>query len=316
MNPLNPFAAAVWIRNTLYDRGIFKVHKLSKPVVSIGNISVGGTGKTPFVITLGGLLKERGIEFDVLSRGYGRKSKETLIVDPEGSPNQFSDEPLLIARKLGAPVIVSADRYQAGLLAEEKFPQSRFHLLDDGFQHRRLHRDFDIVLVAEEDVGKPLLPFGRLREGFSSLRRADAIVTIPETSLPSRYCYAKPVWRVRRNLQFMMPMSRVVAFCGIARHGQFFSGLRKLGMDLADTVAFSDHHRYTQADIDHLLLAKQTTNARGFITTEKDAINLGPLISQLRTFEAAGLELELENPSQALDTLLHVLQQRLGHQSQ
>jgi tetraacyldisaccharide 4'-kinase len=309
MNPLNPFAAAVWIRNKFYDRRLFKVRKLSKPVVSIGNISMGGTGKTPFVITLGSLLKDRGIEFDVLSRGYGRQSKEIRLVDPEGSPDQFGDEPLLITRKLGVPVIVGADRYEAGLLAEEKFPQGKLHLLDDGFQHRRLHRDFDVVLVADEDLGNTVLPLGRLREPLSALRRADVIV-LPEgtTVVPALL----PTWRSRRNLLFIVPMSRVVAFCGIARPQQFFSGLKKLGMDLADTVSFPDHHRYTQADISHLIRMKLDTKAQGFITTEKDAINLGPLVSQLRTFEAASLELELENPAQALDTLLHVLEQRCG----
>lgn len=313
MNPISAlFAAPVWLRNKLYDRGIFKIHKLSRPVVSIGNISVGGSGKTPFVITLGGLLKERGIEFDVLSRGYGRKSKETVMVDPEGSPDQFGDEPLLITRKLRVPVIVGADRYQAGLLAETKFPQCKLHLLDDGFQHRRLHRDFDIVLVQPADFEDTLLPIGRLRESFSALGRTDAIVVQPETNLPQRYRNIKPVWRTRKNIQFLLPMNRVVAFCGIARPQQFFSGLRKLGMELADTIAFPDHHRYTQSNVDHLVQIKTRTQAKGFITTEKDAINLGPLLSQLRTFEAAGLELELENPSQVLDTMLDGLAQRTG----
>jgi len=311
MNPVSaPFAAAVWLRNKLYDRGTFKIHKLSRPVVSIGNISFGGTGKTPLVITLGSLLKERGIEFDVLSRGYGRKSKETMVIDPEGSPDQFGDEPLLIARKLGVPVIVGADRHQAGLLAEAKFPQNKLHMLDDGFQHRRLHRDFDIVLVSDEDLGNTLPPLGRLREPVSALRRADVIVLPDATTIVPPL----PAWQTRRNLLFIVPMSRVVAFCGIARPQQFFSGLRRLGMEVADTIAFPDHHRYRQSDIDRLLRAGSRTHAQGFITTEKDTINLGSLATQLRTFETAVLELELENPSQALQTLLHTLEQRCGCQ--
>jgi len=100
MNPLSLlFGAGVAVRNTLYTRGVFKAHKLTRPVISIGNISVGGSGKTPFVIALGELLKQRGISFDVLSRGYGRTSTQTEIVDPEGSPVQFGDEPLQMARK-------------------------------------------------------------------------------------------------------------------------------------------------------------------------------------------------------------------------
>lgn len=313
MNPVSaPFAAAVWLRNKLYDRGTLKVRKLSHPVVSVGNLSVGGSGKTPFIITLGGLLKDRGIGFDVLSRGYGRHTKETLVVDPGGLPEQFGDEPLLIARKLNVPVVVGADRHQAGLLAETKFPQSKLHLLDDGFQHRRLHRDFDIVLLQPADLKDAHLPTGRLRESLAALRRADAIVALPETDLPARYVTGKPVWRVRRNIQFLLPMSRVVAFCGIARPHQFFSGLRRLGMELADTVSFPDHHRYRQSDIDRLLKTKTRSRAQGFITTDKDTINLGPLVSQLRTFETAGLDLELENRSQALQMLLSTMEQRCG----
>jgi tetraacyldisaccharide 4'-kinase len=310
MNPLSAiFGAGVCLRNALYDRGILKSRSLARPVISVGNLSVGGSGKTPFVITLGRLLKERGIEFDVLSRGYGRKSKDIAVVEADGSPEQFGDEPLLIARKLGVPVVVGADRYQAGLLAEEKFAQSRLHLLDDGFQHRRLHRDFDIVLLSDEDLGDSLLPVGRLREPFSSLRRADAVVLSASSTVPAP---AQSVWRVRRNILFIAPMSRVVAFCGIARPEQFFSGLRKLGMELADTITFPDHHRYVQRDIDRLLQAQTQTGAKGFITTGKDAINLGALVGQLRTFETAGLELEVENAPQVLETMLRTLEQRCG----
>src|SRR5262249_31670976 len=134
MNPLSAiFGAGASLRNGLYDRGVFKVRKLARPVVSVGNLSVGGSGKTPFVITLGQLLKQRGIPCDVLSGGSGRSFGETAVVDTDGSPEQFGDEPLLIARKLEVPVIVGADRYQAGLLAEKQF-SSKLHLLDDGFQ--------------------------------------------------------------------------------------------------------------------------------------------------------------------------------------
>lgn len=307
MNPISAiFGAGVWFRNALYDQGARKTRALSKPVISIGNISVGGSGKTPFVIALGGLLKEGGIAFDVLTRGYGRTSKETMVVDSGGSPHQFGDEPLLIARKLGIPVIVGADRYRAGLLAEGKFPESRLHLLDDGFQHRRLRRDFDIVLVSDEDLGATLLPLGRLREPFSALRRADAVVLDAHSTMPLS---GRLIWRVRRNILFLVPMSRVVAFCGIARPEQFFSGLRKLGMELAATIAFSDHHRYSQRDIDRLVRAQAKSGAKGFITTDKDAINLGELAAQLRIFETAGLELEIESPAQVLDILLRALEQ-------
>lgn len=303
------FGAAVGLRNNLYDRHILKVRKLSRPVVSIGNLSVGGTGKTPFVVMLGGLLKARGIEVDVLSRGYGRDSTAITFVDPAGSPDDSGDEPLLIARKLGAPVVVGADRYQAGLLAEEKFPQTRVHLLDDGFQHRRLHRDFDIVLVADEDLGEPLLPTGRLREPFFSLRRADAVVLPSGSSMPLP---AKSIWRVRRHIHFLGLKKRLVAFCGIARPEQFFAGLKKLGLELPKTISLPDHHRYSQADVDRLLGAKNTSGAEGFISTEKDAINLGPLARQLQPFETAVLELELEDAGEKVTELLAALERNAG----
>ena len=310
MNPLSAiFASGVAARNTLYDRKWLTVRALSRPVVSVGNISVGGSGKTPLVIALGSLLKERGIAFDVLSRGYGRDSGETLIVDPEGAPERFGDEPLLIARKLQVPVIVSADRYQAGLLAEQKF-SSRLHILDDGFQHRRLHRDFDIVLLQPTDLDDTLLPFGRLRESPAALRRADSIVLPPGVTAPGG---GAVVWRAERNVvPPVTAMSRVIAFCGIARPQQFFAALQQRGIDIAETVCFPDHHRYRQRDMDRLLQAQARRGAQGFITTEKDAINLGPLRIQLRSFETAGLELRLEDGQAAIAALLEALEERCG----
>src|SRR5271166_1388739 len=176
VNPLSAlFGAAVCVRNELYDRGLITVQRLQGPVVSIGNLTVGGSGKTPFLILLGDLLKQRGIAFDVLSRGYRRQTQGVAMVDPGGSARDFGDEPLLIARKLGVPVVVGEDRHSAGVTAEATFgPQ--LHLLDDGFQHRRLARDFDIVLVTATDAQDSLLPAGRLREPVSSLSRADAVV--------------------------------------------------------------------------------------------------------------------------------------------
>ena len=314
MNPVSLiFRTAVASRNALYDHGVFKVHKLARPVVSIGNISVGGSGKTPFVIALGELLQQRGIEFDVLSRGYGRSSTDIAVVDPNGSPAQFGDEPLLIARKLRAPVIVGADRYQAGLLAEKQFP-SKLHLLDDGFQHRRLHRDFDIVLLPAEDQRGTLLPMGRLREPLSALERADAVVLPdsqepPSPSLPT--FHAKSVWRARRQIEIAAD-GRLIAFCGIARPQQFFDALKAAHQEIASTFTFGDHHRYVQRDIDSLLNLKKQTAASGFITTEKDAINLGALSAQLQPLRAATLRIDLESHDSVMAELLKTLEQRSG----
>ena len=182
MNPLAAIYRGVTAaRNSLFDRGVLRSRRLNRPVVSVGNLSAGGAGKTPFVIALGELLQARGVPFDVLSRGYGRKTRGALIVDPDGSPADFGDEPLLIARRLRVPVIVGESRYEAGKLAEEKF-ETQLHILDDGFQHRSVARDFDIVLMTAHDFEDRLIPAGRLREPLSALARADAVAPSAATT--------------------------------------------------------------------------------------------------------------------------------------
>src|SRR5262249_24389256 len=168
------YGGVVNARNAIYNRGFFKPRHLNWPVVSVGNVSAGGSGKTPFVIALGKLLLKKGIGIDVLSRGYRPSTSGVMKVDVSGTPEQFGDEPLLIARKLRCPVMVGEIRYAAGLYAEEEqagASQNRIHLLDDAFQHRQLHRDFDIVLLNPEDLNDKLLPLGRLRESLASLQR-------------------------------------------------------------------------------------------------------------------------------------------------
>jgi tetraacyldisaccharide 4'-kinase len=312
MNPLSAiFGAGVALRNALYDRRVFEVKKLVRPVVSIGNISIGGSGKTPFVIALGHLLAKRGGAFDVLSRVYGRSSTETAVVDPNGTPAQFGDEPLLIAQKLQAPVIVGADRYQAGLLAEQRF-SSKLHLLDDGFQHRRLHRDFEIVLLPAEDQEGSLLPTGRLREPITALNRADAVVLFDsQEHLP-----IVKIWRARRVIEVPASTENTIAFSAIARPHQFVESLKSSKLEIAGTLTFRDHHRYQQRDIDRLLDLKKQTCAESFITTEKDLVNLGTLASRLSPLLAAKLLIGLESPEQVLVELLKTLEQRSGHQIQ
>jgi len=313
MNPLSAmFGAGVAIRNALYDRHVFEVKKLARPVVSIGNISVGGSGKTPFVIALGQLLAERGIAFDVLSRGYGRSSTEIAVVNPKGSPAQFGDEPLLIARKLQAPVIVGADRYQAGLLAEQKF-SSKLHLLDDGFQHRRLHRDFDIVLLPSDDQAGSLLPTGRLREPITALDRADVIVL---TDAQTQAGDARNIWRAHREIELPAVAGKTILFSGIARPQQFIEGLKSSKIEIVRTITFRDHHHYEQRDVDRLLDLKKQTGADSFITTEKDLINLGTLSSQLSPLLTARLRIELESPHQVVTEIIKTIEQRSGQQIQ
>ena len=236
MNPLTGiYGAATALRNTLFDRGILPTRRLERPVVSVGNLSVGGSGKTPFVIALGELLKARGIRFDVLSRGYRRKTRGVLVVEPNGSAADFGDEPLLIARRLGVPVIVGESRYEAGRLAEKKF-DSQLHILDDGFQHRSLARDFDIVLMAGTEFEDRLLPSGRLREPLSSLKRADAIVLPADVPAEHAALRGKLVWRIKREVAIPAPPQAPIVFCGIARPQQFFAQVRAAGISPAAEV--------------------------------------------------------------------------------
>ena len=285
------------------------VHRLEGAVVSIGNLSAGGSGKTPFVMLLGELLKVRGVKFDVLSRGYGRKTKGVLRVDPGGLPQQFGDEPLLIARKLQVPVIVGEDRYEAGRFAESNFgPQ--LHLLDDGFQHRALARDFDIVLVTPLDASDRLLPSGRLREPLGSLCRSDAIVLTSGAAAESFPLEGKIVWRVKRGIVPPAIPPRPIAFCAIARPQNFLLQLRTANVEPVAQAFYRDHHAYTKKDIRELLELKARSDAGGFITTEKDAVNLGPYLSALEPLSVVRVRMELADAANALDTMLRTVEQR------
>jgi tetraacyldisaccharide 4'-kinase len=310
VNPASAiYGAVVGARNRLYDRRTIQPRRLHGPVVSVGNISVGGSGKTPFVILLGELLKQRGIRFDVLSRGYGRKTRGVIQVDPAGLSATFGDEPLLIARRLEIPVVLGEDRYQAGLFAEGKFgPQ--LHLLDDGFQHRRLARDFDIVLVTPDDARDSLLPAGRLREPLASLRRADAIVLTSGANPENFPIEGKLIWRVRRGISTENIPSRPVAFCGIARPQNFMLQLRKAGVEPAAEAVYRDHHAYTEADIRELLALRDKSEAGGFVTTEKDAINLGGFFNALQPLAVVPVKMELADAANALDTILRIVDER------
>ena len=310
MNPFSSlYRAVVSARNTLHDRHLIPSRRLQGPVISIGNLSVGGSGKTPFVILLGELLKARGVKFDVLSRGYGRKTKGVMPVDPGGSAHDFGDEPLLIARRLEVPVVLGEDRYQAGVLAEDKYgPQ--LHLLDDGFQHRSLARDFDIVLVTADDSRDRLLPAGRLREPLISLQRADAVVLTAGAAPESFPLDGKLVWRVRRGILPQNVPGRPVAFCGIARPQNFMLQLRKAGIEPAAEAVYRDHHAYTERDIRELLALKAKSEADGFVTTEKDAINLGAFFSALAPIAVVPVKMELADAANAVDTMLRILDER------
>ena len=274
--PLNPlYRVGLALKNYLYTMQRLQTRRLTRPVISIGSLSAGGAGKTPSVLALAELLTWNGYEVDVLSRGFGRRSKGTMRVDPAGSADMFGDEPLELARA-GLDVVVGADRYKAGLLAERDKPGA-IHLLDDGFQHRQLHRTFDIVLVTLADMTDSLLPAGNLREPLSTLRRADAIVLREEEAaaiypITSRLTKAAH-WTLRRTLVISEDApSRPFVFAGIARPQSFFAEVNHA----VGQLAFADHHAYSSADCATLVQAAQKAGADGFLTTAKDAVKLTP----------------------------------------
>jgi len=310
LNPLSAiYGGVVATRNALYDRGVLRAKRLQGPVISVGNLSAGGSGKTPFVMLLGELLKARGIKIDVLSRGYGRRSKGVRLVNPAGLPQEFGDEPLLIARKLQVPVIVGEDRYEAGRFAESKFgPQ--LHLLDDGFQHRALARNFDIVLVTPQDAKDQLLPSGRLREPLGGLRRADAVVLSSGASAESFPAEGKLLWRVRRGIVPQNVPARPVVFCGIARPQNFVLQLRAANIEPVAEAFYRDHHAYREKDVHELLALKQRSEAGGFVTTEKDAVNLGGYLSALAPLAVVPVKMDLEGAANAVDTMLQKIDER------
>jgi tetraacyldisaccharide 4'-kinase len=310
LNPLSIIYGAVTaLRNRLYDSEVLRAHQLVGPVISVGNISAGGSGKTPFVLLLGELLKARGVKFDVLSRGYGRKTRGVLLVDPSGLSHDFGDEPLLIARKLQVPVIVGEDRYTAGQFAEARFgPQ--LHVLDDGFQHRALARDFDIVLVTPQDASDKLLPAGRLREPLPSLKRADAVVLTSGASADAFSLEGKLAWRVRRGIIPNNIHPRPIVFCGIARPQNFVLQLRAANIEPVAQAFYRDHHAYAEKDIRDLLDLKQRSEAGGFVTTEKDAVNLGGYLSALQPLSIVPVKMDLVDAANTVDTMLRIVNER------
>jgi tetraacyldisaccharide 4'-kinase len=307
------YGSVVRAKNARFDRT--PPVRLRWPVVSIGNLSVGGAGKTPLVICLARLLQREGYGPDVLSRGYGRSQRTVERVDPAGSTERFGDEPLLIARSTGIPVYVGASRYQAGLLAESE-PGGRggrgVHLLDDGFQHRELARDLDIVVLHRSDLQQRLLPTGRLREPLASLRRAGVVVLREEDAeLESTLqVHTRPdcrFWRVRRILALPSPVQRAVAFCALARTAEFFADLAAAGAGLTEQVRFRDHHPYTMADIDRLAELGRRVGCDAFVTTAKDEVKLDAAmrsrLNMVAPLRIAALTVEIVDQKAALDDM-------------
>jgi tetraacyldisaccharide 4'-kinase len=298
------YGGAVRCRNLLFDTGILKQDQIGCPVISVGNITVGGTGKTPMVMLLAGMLKNRGLRPAVLSRGYGGNRTADVIVVSDGTrflagPQEAGDEPVLIARRLkDVPVLVGPKRAITGRHAFTHFSPDVI-LLDDGFQHRYLKRDMDIVLL---DGRMPqgnghLLPRGPLREPLSAVGRAGVIaftrweagfaeLTDPEIAglMPDRlvlHTRIRPVSLVLPGRE-ELPLSflegkRVFAFAGIARPDSFRQTIESLGGMVAGFMAFPDHHRYRPEDLDRIENAAGQTRSDVVLCTEKDLVKLSEL---------------------------------------
>lgn len=322
--PLVPlYAAGIALREFRTQKGWEPARRLSWPVVSVGNLSTGGAGKTPFAIALVALLKSRGFHVDVLSRGYGRSSREPAHVHRDGMAAESGDEPLLIATETGVPVYVAPQRYDAGVLAESEFAaqhidgfsrKSLAHILDDGFQHRQLARDVDVLLLSESDLKDSLLPAGNLREPLRAVKRANAIAVpadevATETEL-RRVGWAGPVWRFRRRMKVPAIDGPVLAFCGIAKPEQFFAGLEAAGVPIVLRRAFADHYQYTAKDMRQMAKIAGSAGAKTLITTEKDLVRVGSLATSLpkeTSLKTVPLRIEIEDTETVVSWLLERL---------
>lgn len=295
------YGAVTRTRLSLYRRGTFQTTKLDRPVISIGNITTGGTGKTPLVEYVARTIASHGKKVCILTRGYGRKDPHLQVIVSDGygvlaSPSEAGDEPYLLATKLAgqAAVISSADRIAAGQEAIKDFGTEAF-VLDDGFQHLRLARDLNIACIDATNPwgGGRLLPYGRLRESVEGLRRADCVVltrcdqveSVEELRKEIRELIGeRPIFESRmqplrvvslkNGPETMALPGRVGAFCAVGNPDSFFKSLRELGYDVGLERAFADHHAYSPSDVDALHQLAKETGASALITTAKDAVKL------------------------------------------
>ena len=311
------YTLVISIRNRLYTLGVFKARRLSCRVISVGNIVVGGTGKTPAVIAIAKHLQAKNVRVGILMRGYKRQSREKVTIVSDGekvcaSLRESGDEADMMARHLnGIPIVVSSQRYRAGLVALERFGVDAL-LLDDGFQHRQLARDVDILtLSTKHPFGDPqrLLPAGTLREPPIALRRAD-IVLLTHTDTTHVLPHAKKaVSQLAPNalvlesihqprhvypllpkvdaaeIDFRSAVSvlegkRILAVCGIAQPETFVATLMQCAPESVELVAFPDHHAYTEDDVRQMNTAFQAAAADLIVVTQKDEQKLVDLVKK------------------------------------
>ncbi|HAR46796.1 MAG TPA: tetraacyldisaccharide 4'-kinase [Nitrospiraceae bacterium] len=313
------YGIVILLRRFFYASGLFQARKLPVTVISVGNITLGGTGKTPAVISIANLLRDNDRFPAVVSRGYGRQSDSAILIASDGdslvsNTAQSGDEPALMGAKLpGVPVIVGRNRYEAGLYAHQVFGPDTV-VLDDGFQHRGLCRDLDIVLIdATDPFGNGrLFPAGILREPLSALRRAGAVVITRSEGIadlgPLRdsighYTTAPLFTAVYRavslfdvNGEDVRPVSAlrdlpVLIFSGIARPGPFKDLLTSLGARIKAEMVYPDHHAYTNQDLAAIFHTAGNAGATMIVTTEKDSVKLQQF--QAEGIWALGIELRI-----------------------
>jgi tetraacyldisaccharide 4'-kinase len=310
------YGAVTRARLSLYRRGTFQSARLGRPVISVGNITTGGTGKSPLVEWVVKTLAAQDKKVCILTRGYGRDHPERLVVVSDGervlaSPADAGDEPFLLATNLlgTAAVISSADRWAAGKKAIELFGVDCF-VLDDGFQHLRLARDLNIVTIDATNPwgGGHLLPYGRLREPRKGLSRADCVVItrcdqmesldelraelvslIGQRPLFESRMQTKRVVPLKNPPETISPVQPVAAFCAVGNPQSFFNHLKRDGYDVVLQKDFWDHHVYSQKEIDSLIDGAKAAGANSLITTAKDAVKL-----QSKSFSMPCYVLEIE----------------------
>jgi len=280
------------MRRSWYERHPQSRRSLDRPVISVGNLSVGGSGKTPIVAALARMLVDMGQRPAILSRGYARRhATDGVVVVSDGNrvrePVENSgDEPQMLARALpGVPVLVCADRHLAGRLAEKRF-DATVMLLDDGFQHLALGRNVDVLVMPASDLDDAVLPSGRLREPLDAASSADCVLvpgSLEDVSRVAATFDRMPVFRVTNHFGSLQGLdasapsgTRVVAVAGIARPERFFTTLREQGFEIVRELRFPDHHWFSSDDLDRIRTIAKEASADLIVATEKDAVRVAP----------------------------------------
>ena len=326
------FSLAVRARTALYDVRIAHITHVPLKVISVGNLTVGGTGKTPMTLWLAQTLQQRGFRVGILTRGYKGTASGPTLVGQDGSPLvtpvEVGDEAVLLARRFPGVVIAGSDRVAAAQLAHQRFGLDAL-ILDDGFQHRRLHREVDVVLVSEQGLANTwLLPAGPFREPLTAIHRAHALVLSkrilgndhslssfignPQSPIPLFHADLIPTSLVqvvdRRWLE--QPLSllagkRIMAVTAIANPKPFYQTLQQQGAEIVRVVEFPDHHSYTHSEWQQL--NHQSSAVDMLLTTEKDLVKLEHLTPTLDRLLTLRVDLQIE-PAEAF---LHIITQRL-----